>query len=113
MALRKAVEVDPVLHELTQTPLMLSIMSLAYQGAGRVELAAQSGASLNERRKQIFNLYVEQMFQRKGIDSRTESLLFPKEKTIEWLAWLAGKMKDHSQSALSAFEQASLIALAE
>jgi hypothetical protein len=54
VALRKAVEVDPVLHELTQTPLMLSIMSLAYQGAGRVELAAQSGASLNERRKQIF-----------------------------------------------------------
>lgn len=27
VALRKAVEVDPVLHELTQTPLMLSIMS--------------------------------------------------------------------------------------
>jgi hypothetical protein len=93
-ALREAVDADPVVRELSQTPLMLSIMSLAYQGVGRVELAAQSGDSLNERRKQIFNLYVEQMFRRKG----TASLVFPKEKIIGWLSWLAAKMREHSQS---------------
>jgi hypothetical protein len=92
--LREAVSADPVLQELAQTPLMLSIMSLACQGAGGDKLARQEGASAEERRKQIFGLYVEQMFQRK----RMTPLVFPKEKIIGWLAWLAGKMKEHSQS---------------
>jgi hypothetical protein len=89
-----AVNTDPVLRELAQTPLMLSIMSLAYQGAGGDEFVRLKGDSAEERRKQIFGLYVEQMFQRKG----TASLVFPKEKTIGWLSWLAGKMREHSQS---------------
>ena len=95
-ALREAVGADPVLQELAQTPLMLSIMSLAFQGAGGSELARQKGDSPEERRKQIFRLYVEQMFKRKG----TTSLEFPKEKTVGWLSWLAGKMKEHSQAGL-------------
>jgi hypothetical protein len=78
-ALREAVTLDPVLQELAQTPLMLSIMSLACQGADSYELARQKGNS-EERRKQIFGLYVEQMFQRKGITS----LVFPKEKIVGW-----------------------------
>jgi hypothetical protein len=92
--LREAVETDSVLQELARTPVMLSIMSLAFQGAGSNELAAQKLNSLEERRKQIFGLYVEQMFQRKG----ATSLVFPTEKTIGWLSWLAGKMREHSQS---------------
>jgi hypothetical protein len=94
--LRKVVNTDPVLQELAQTPLMLSIMSLASQGAGADELAGQKGDSPDERRKQVFHLYVEKMLQRKG----TTSLVFPKEKTIGWLSWLAGKMREHSQSIL-------------
>jgi eukaryotic-like serine/threonine-protein kinase len=93
-ALREAVDTDPVLQELAQTPLMLSIMSLAFQGATADELAGQKGDSPEERRKQIFGLYVEQMFKRKG----ATSLVFPKEKIIGWLSWLAGKMREHSQS---------------
>jgi len=93
-ALRKAVNADPALHELAQTPLMLSIMSLACQGTDGNELARQKGDSPEERRKQIFDLYVEQMFHRKV----TASLVFPKEKTIGWLSWLAGKMREQSQS---------------
>jgi hypothetical protein len=94
-ALREAVNTDTVLHELTQIPLMLSIMSLAYQGADGNELARQEGNSTEEqRRNQIFGLYVEKMFQRKG----TISLVFPKEKTISWLSWLARNMREHSHS---------------
>jgi DNA polymerase III delta prime subunit len=93
-ALREAVDTDPVLQELAQTPLMLSIMSLAYQGACSNEFATQQGDSPEERRKQIFGFYIEQMFQRKG----TGSLVFPKDKMIGWLSWLAGKMREHSQS---------------
>ena len=92
--LREAVNTDSVLQELAQTPLMLSIMSLACQGTGGDELARQKGDSPEERRKQIFDLYVEQMFQRKGMTS----LVFPKEKIIGWLSWLARKMREHSQS---------------
>jgi len=84
--LLEAIHTESVLQELAQTPLMLSIMSFAYQGGGGNELAAQKGESLEERRKQIFHLYVEQMFQRKG----AASLLFPKEKIIGWLSWGLG-----------------------
>jgi hypothetical protein len=93
-ALREAVDTDTVLQELAQTPLMLSIMSLAFQGSVGDELATHKGDSAEERRKQIFGLYVEQMFRRKG----TASLVFLKEKVIGWLSWLAGKMREHSQS---------------
>jgi MinD-like ATPase involved in chromosome partitioning or flagellar assembly len=93
-ALREAVDTDPVLQEMAQTPLMLSIMSLAFQGADGDDLATQKGDSLEERRKQVFSLYIEQMFRRKG----TTSLAFPKEKIIGWLSWLARKMREHSQS---------------
>src|SRR5258705_5955376 len=93
-ALRDAVNTDPVLQELAQTPLMLSIMSLACQGAGGDGLASQKGGSLEERRKQIFGLYVEEIFKRKEMSS----LVFPKEKVIGWLSWLARKMMGHSQS---------------
>src|SRR5262249_16051905 len=92
--LREAIASDALLQELAQTPLMLSIMSLAFQGAGADELATQKVDSPEEWRRQIFRLYVERMFQRKG----TASFVVPKEKTIGWLSWLAGKMKEHSQS---------------
>src|SRR5271157_665186 len=72
---------------------MLSIMSLALRGSGGNELVKQQGSS-EERRKQIFGLYVEQMFQRKGMTSPK----FPKEKIIDWVSWLARKMSERSQS---------------
>jgi hypothetical protein len=92
--LSEAIVSDAVLQEVAQTPLMLSIMSLACQGAETREFAVQEGDSVEERRKQIFRLYVKQMFQPKG----RASLAFPKEKTIGWLSWLAQKMRQHSQS---------------
>jgi DNA polymerase III delta prime subunit len=99
-ALREAVDTDPVLQELAQTPLMLSIMSLAFQGAGGNELATQKGEP-EERRNQIFRLYVEQMFQRNERMAKrkeTTPLAFPKEKIIGWLSRLAQEMREHSQS---------------
>jgi eukaryotic-like serine/threonine-protein kinase len=93
-ALREAVDSDPVLKELTQTPLMLNIMSLACQGVSGNELAKQQGDSPQERRKQIFSLYTEKMFQRKG----AVSIAFARGKILRWLCWLAVKMKENSQS---------------
>ena len=93
-ALSEAVDADPVLHELAQTPLMLSIMNLAFRGAGADALAPQKDGLPEHRRNQVFHMYVEQMFRGK---ERT-SLSFPKEKTIGWLTWLARKMREHSRS---------------
>jgi hypothetical protein len=93
-ALREAIASDGVLQELAQTPLMLTIMSLAFQGAGADDLATQEGNSLEERRRQIFRLYVEELFRRRG----KAFIVFPKEKIIDWLSWLAGRMREHSQS---------------
>jgi eukaryotic-like serine/threonine-protein kinase len=93
-ALREAIDTDTVLQELAQTPLMLSIMSLAFEGAVCNEFAGQKGDSPEGRRKQIFRVYVEQMFQHK----RADSVVFPKDKTISRLSWLAGKMRKDSQS---------------
>ena len=44
---------------------MLSIMSIAFQIDGN-NFAKQKGDELEDRRKQIFHLYVEKMFLRKG-----------------------------------------------
>ena len=92
--LQQALSHDPVLQELSQTPLMLSIMSLAYEGAEGEELTRQAADSPKERREQIFHLYVERMFQRKELTTSP----FAKDKIIGWLSWLAKKMKDHSES---------------
>jgi DNA polymerase III delta prime subunit len=92
--LREAMDTDSLLRELAQSPLMLTIMSLAYQGVRSDELLAPNRDSPDQRRKQIFGFYVEQMFKRKG----ATSLVFPKEKIIGGLYWLAGEMKEHPQS---------------
>jgi hypothetical protein len=91
-----ALQQDQVLRTLAETPLMLSIMSLAYQNrtVESSESAARESGSLAERRDQIFGLYVERMFQRR----KSDSLVFPKDKVIGWLSWLAKTMKEHSQS---------------
>src|SRR5215831_15851469 len=63
-SLRMSLQQDQVLQTLAETPLMLSIMSLAYQNrtVGSREAAAQQSSSLEERRDQIFGLDVERMF---------------------------------------------------
>ena len=91
--LREAVDTDSVLRELAQTPLMLSIMSLAFQGVDDEKFVRQEWDTYEERRRQIFHLYVEQMFKRKG----SISSAFEKKTIIGWLSWLARKMLEHSQ----------------
>jgi len=91
--LRDAIDPDSVARELAQIPLMLSIMSIAFQVDGN-DLAKRKGDELEDRRKQIFQLYVEKMFLRQG----TASPVFAKKKVIDSLSWLAGRMREHSQS---------------
>jgi WD40 repeat protein len=82
---------DTSLQELAQSPLMLSIMTLAYRGMSSEDL--QSLDSVEARRRHLFEAYVRQMFQRRGTNK-----LFSPEQATHWLAWLARQLSQHAQT---------------
>jgi hypothetical protein len=88
---RTAIRDDVVLQELAETPLLLSIMILAYRGRDSQALAAFD--TLDARRDHLFAAYVDAMFQRRGTDAR-----YSWEQTLCWLAWLARSMTQHNQT---------------
>ena len=90
-AAREILQHDAVLQELVETPLMLSAMTLAYQGASVEDL--QLGGTIEGRRKHLFDRYVQQMFARRHANHP-----YPHEQTIHWLAWLAQQMTAHAQT---------------
>ncbi|MCP4402524.1 MAG: NACHT domain-containing protein, partial [bacterium] len=90
-ALRTVMQKDAAFQKLAESPLMLSIMALAYQGASVEELS--SSDSVEECRKRLFETYTEVMLKRKGGGKR-----YSPQQTRHWLACLARKMSQHSQT---------------
>lgn len=90
-AVRETLEHDPPLRELARTPLMLSVMALAYRGVSVEELDSLS--SVEARKQHLFAAYVAHMFKR--TDPHPS---YPPRQAIHWLAWLAQEMKDHDQT---------------
>ena len=90
-AVRGTLQHDPTLQELAETPLMLSIMTLAYQDVSVENL--QVLHTVEARRQHLFDTYVRRMFERRRADQ-----LYSPRQTIHWLAWLAQKMSEHAQS---------------
>ena len=93
-SLRVAVQEDVVLQELAKSPLMLNIMSIAYQSASQESLIFER-SSIEARRTQIFDTYVDRVFQRK--ESMVQA--FSRDKIVSCLIWLANKMRENSQSS--------------
>jgi serine/threonine protein kinase/adenylate kinase family enzyme len=89
-AVSTTLHTDTILQELAKSPLMLSIMTLAYQGMSVEELPIRN---LEERRQHLFNAYIERMFNRRGVNSR-----YSKQQTKKWLIWLAQRMVQESQT---------------
>jgi hypothetical protein len=91
---RAALHEDEALWELLDTPLMLSILALAYQGrmASEVRIARLKG-NLEGRRAALFNAYIAAMFTRR--DTRAP---YTPEQTRHWLSWLAPAMVRHEQT---------------
>ncbi|GER90925.1 hypothetical protein KDW_50870 [Dictyobacter vulcani] len=90
-ALRVALQQDLYLQELATTPLMLSVLALAYHGMPLDEILKNS--TLEAKRQQIFATYVQRMLTRRGT-----STSHPPAPTIQWLAYLARQMKQQNQS---------------
>ena len=90
-SLRTVFQNDPVLQELATTPLMLTILILAYQGSSLEEI--EGGVSAEVRKPQIFATYTQRMLRR-----RKALPLYSPQQTIHWLGYLARQMKQQSQT---------------
>jgi hypothetical protein len=88
---RAALRDDEALWELLDTPLMLSVVALAYKGCSAAEI--QYAGTLAERKDRLFATYIDAMFKRRG-----KTLLYSPQLTIKWLSWLAFAMTRHNQS---------------
>lgn len=81
---------DKELRDLVTTPLMLSILTLAYDG--RTIEDVLSNSSPEAKQQQIFTTYVQRMLQRRG---RTHYTL---EQINHWLVWLARQLSLRQQT---------------
>jgi hypothetical protein len=98
--LRQAMQDDAGLRELAQTPLMLSVMTMAWGNVPAGDVRGQSTGTIEERRRQLFEAYVQAAINRRGKSSGGYSA----GQTVGWLAWLARRMKEHGHT-LFAVEQ--------
>ncbi len=86
--LRTAVQQDPILQEMAQTPLMLHALSAAYWQTKTVP-GSDGTFDING----LLGTYVQAMFDRRG-----ENLVFSHEKVKDRLTWLARRMDKHNQA---------------
>ena len=98
--LRRAMRDDAGLRELARTPLMLSVMTMAWRDTPAEGVHGSGAGTIVERRRQLFEAYVEAALNRRGKTAGKYSAA----DTVRWLAWLARQMKEHGQT-LFALEQ--------
>ena len=91
-SVRQTLQEEPTLWELLDTPLMLTIMTLAYAGLS-VEALRTRGTLVERRVQFLFATYVDRMFQRGSAVTR-----YTRPQTERWLAWLAWQMTQRSQT---------------
>ena len=90
-ALKTILRQDRKLQDLATSPLMLSIVSLSYQGCTPEQL--NLGGSTEDYRERIFETYIDRMFQRRGTTQQD-----PRKETQRWLIWLAQRMTVAAQT---------------
>jgi serine/threonine protein kinase len=88
---RELINTDAQLRELAQSPLMLSIMILAYRGKTASDIPDFD--NIEAQRQYLFETYVERMF-----DRRVGDKIYSKSETLHYLKWLAKKMQEHTLS---------------
>ncbi|NEO38024.1 MAG: NACHT domain-containing protein [Moorea sp. SIOASIH] len=89
--LRTLIAEDTVLQDLAQSPLMLNIMTLAYQGVAVEDLPKTE--VVEERRWQLFDAYIEKMFRRRKTNQQ-----YKEAQVKHWLIWMAQRMLEESQT---------------
>jgi eukaryotic-like serine/threonine-protein kinase len=87
---RTIIREDPILREMAHSPLILSIMTLAYQ---EVEIANLPKGDLNASRQHLFDTYINRM-----LGKQTASYPYSKQKVLYWLQVLSKQMISESQT---------------
>ena len=93
--LRDLLARDEAARDLARSPLLLSVMTLAFQGTA-ADTAFRMAATDAERRAQIFDAYVDRMFARRGRDAPP----YTKAETLRWLGSIGHEMLRHGQRVL-------------
>lgn len=93
-ALHHLLQTDQNLQTLAKSPLMLNVMSLTYHGLPVETVNHEECDTLEERRKNLFDAYIECIFKRKGKAKQP----YEKKQVIDGLSWLARKMKKHGKT---------------
>lgn len=91
--LQIAIKEDSSLADLSTSPLLLNVMSLAYQSDKPTNISGKEQA-LDDRRRIIFDTYIDRMLQQKT--SKCE--IYSKNMITAWLGWLANKTIEQPQS---------------
>jgi DNA polymerase III delta prime subunit len=89
-ALRRALEKEPSFWDLLETPLMLWVAVLSYQG---VPVEFSVADSFEQRRSRLFANFVDAMFKRRSAEVR-----YSPKQTLSWLCWLAAALKRNKQT---------------
>lgn len=90
-ALKTVFNQNPELKDFAASPLILSVMSLAYQGFAVDEFPEWERPEVF--RKQLFEIYLSRMLKRRGTPHQ-----YPDEQTVYQLTWLAQRLMQTSQS---------------
>jgi hypothetical protein len=89
---------NPALGELLATPLMLSVVVLAYRGRDPSPLCAIH--DLHEEAARLWAGYVEQMHARDYDPVLPSATPYTKEQAVHWLTWLASDMRERDATEL-------------
>lgn len=92
--LRTVWEQDEGFVELTRSPLMLNIMSFAYQDVSQDDFADVTFRGQDAQRGHLFDTYIEKMFKRKG----QRETAYSQGRTKRWVSWLAKQMNQHQMT---------------
>ena len=91
-ALKTVLNQNAEIKTFAASPLILSVMSLAYQGCSLDQFPQLSDPQAF--RQQLFGAYVQRMFQRRS----SISYRYSKSQTTHWLIWMAQRMVKTSQT---------------
>ncbi|MGJ5632454.1 NACHT domain-containing protein [Nostoc sp. CALU 1950] len=100
-ALKTVLQHNAELRAFASSPLILSIMSLSYQGCSLDNII--QGRTIQEYRQRLFDTYINRMFEGARLASYTKKISesaqkYPREKAQYWLIWMAQRMAQGSET---------------
>lgn len=97
IGLKQLLQRDKELEEFARTPLIFSVMTVAYQGYS-LEALLQEMSVKEKRYEKLFDTYIERMFQHRRLYIPEK---YSKRQVYRWLNWLGDYLTMTSQTVFS------------